>query len=376
MEIVINKDCFSKAVSDVCKAISFKSSRTILTGIKLVVKEKCLIIVGSNSDIFIEKIVPTVLDGESVLNIIEKGSVVISAKYLSEIAKKLPGDIHIKVNHNQVVTIQSDGVVTSLNSFLSEEYPNLPNIADANFCIVPRQDLFEMIQQTAFAASTNDFHPVLAGVSMTFKENHLSFTATNSHRLAFKKIRINANINTNIIVPNKTLNELIKLIDEKIDNIHIFLTNTYIVFKANNVALFSRLIEGAYPSINGLLPQECKTTIVVNRTQFLKGIDRACLFASEWKNNNVQFEIKDDSKLIISSMSTEIGKIQETQSIMELKGDIGFRITLNGNFLLDVLKVIKEEEIRLNFNGSMKPVLVEPIENKSNYYLISPVRSN
>jgi len=375
MEIVINKECFAKALSDVCRAISFKSSIPILTGIQLVVNETSLVLVGSNSEFFIEKTIPVFLHGMKVLDIIDTGSVIISAKYLSEIVKKLPSDIHLKVKDQSSVTIESDGVVASFNGFFAKEYPNLPNMTEADYCKVPWVEFFEMIKQTAFAASSNDYHPVLSGVCMTFKDNQLSIAATNSHRLAFKKIPLVSEITNSIIVPSKTLHELIKLMNDEIEDIHLFITENYIVFKADNISLFSRLLEGTYPNIDGLMPQHCRTAITVNRNQFLKGIDRACLFASEWKNNNVYLEMKEQMNIIISSASSEVGKIQETQPILKMEGDSEFRITLNGDFLVDALKVIKEDNVIVYLNGNMRPILVEAVGDSSYYYLISPVRS-
>ncbi|PKR82735.1 DNA polymerase III subunit beta [Heyndrickxia camelliae] len=376
MEMVIKKDCFAKAVSDVCRAISFKSSMPVLTGIKLVVIENGLVIVGSNSDIFIEKTIPSFADGVKVLDIIETGSVVISAKYLSEIVKKLSGDIRLRVKNESSVTLASDDVVVNFNGFHAEEYPHLPNMMGADYCKVGWLDLVEMIKQTVFAASANDYHPVLSGVCMTFREKYLSIAATNSHRLAFKKIPLVCEINNNVIVPSKTLHELIKLLNNETEDIHIFITENHIGFKANNVSLFSRLIGGIYPNIDGLLSQQCKTSITLNKNRFLKGIDRACLFASEWKNNNVHIEMQGGIELIISSAATEVGKIRETQPVLKVDGDPEFKITLNGDFLVSALKVIKEDNVIMYFNGHMRPVLIEPVGNSSYYYLISPVRSN
>lgn len=98
-------------------------------------------------------------------------------------------------------------------------------------------------------------------------------------------------------------------------------------------------------------------------------------FASEWKNNNVHLEIKNDTKIRIFSNSSEIGKIEETQNIKTINGETDLSISLDGSFLMDALKVIKEEEIRISFGGAMRPVLIEPIDNSSYFHLISPVRS-
>lgn len=157
--------------------------------------------------------------------------------------------------------------------------------------------------------------------------------------------------------------------------IKIFATDRYIVFKTNSTTLYSRLIEGNYPNVAGLFAKNARTMITVNTKQLLKGVDRACLFASEWKNNNVHMEIKDGLKLKITSNSSEIGKIEETQPINKLAGETDLSISLDGSFLIDALKAIKEEEIKISFGGTMRPILMEPVGNNSYMHLISPVRS-
>lgn len=376
MEFVINNETFNKAISEVSKAVSLKTPFSILSGIKIIANNNGLILVGSNSDIVIEKVIPLTIDGIQVLEVNKTGSVVISAKYLSEIVKKLPDKIHLKVNEKQLVSIQSDEIITNLHGFNSEEYPSLPQIDEAKYIRISSGELIEIINQTAFAASKSESRPVLTAVNMSFKENHLSCVATNSHRLALRELAIESNVYGSFNVPSTSLNELTKLINNEPGIIHIFVTDSYMVFKSNNTSLFSRLIEGNYPNVSGLLSTNSKTIITLDTQQLLKGIDRACLFSSEWKNNNVHLEIKDGAKLKISSASSEIGKIEETQNIKAIDGEADLSISLDGSFLIDVLKVIKEEEIRISFGGSMRPVLIEPIDNSSSLYLISPVRSH
>lgn len=375
MEFIIHNECFNKAISDVSKAVSLKTPFPILTGIKIIANNNSLILVGSNSDIVIEKVIPVTIDGIKVLEVYETGSVVVSAKYLNEIVKKLPDKIHFKVNENQLVTIQSDEIITNLHGFNSEEYPRLPQIDETKYIRISSIKLIEIIKQTSFAASKSESRPVLTGVNMSFKENHLSCVATNSHRLALKELAVESNVNGSFNVSSTSLNELTKLINNEPGVINIFVTDSFMVFKSNTTSLFSRLIEGNYPNIAGLFPTNSKTKITLDTQQLLKGIDRACLFSSEWKNNNVLLEIKDGTKIKISSNSSEIGKIEETQSIKAIDGETDLSISLDGSFLIDALKVIKEEEISLSFGGSMRPVLIEPIDNSSYLQLISPVRS-
>jgi DNA polymerase-3 subunit beta len=157
--------------------------------------------------------------------------------------------------------------------------------------------------------------------------------------------------------------------------IEIHLTSNYIIFKSNTTSLYSRLLEGTYPNVLGLIPQESKTIITMDRKRLINGIDRASLFSSEKRSNNIHLEMKEGSKMKIYSHSTEVGKIEESQNISELHGEKELCIALDGDFLMDALKVIKEDEIILKFNGTMRPILLHPKGITDQFHLISPVRT-
>lgn len=140
------------------------------------------------------------------------------------------------------------------------------------------------------------------------------------------------------------------------------------------VSLYSRLIKGNFPNISSLISQKAKTVIFLDTRKLLEGIDRANLFASEWRNNNINLTIQD-KKLKIASNSTEVGKIEEIQKMNKISGEEELSVTLDGSFLVDALKEIKEDEVCLSYNGTMRPVLVQPVGNSSHLHLISPIRS-
>lgn len=376
LEFIINKDCFNKAILDVSKAISTKTLLPVLSGIKIVVNNDHLILSGSNLEIAIERVIPLTLNNNNVLEIIETGSVVLSAKHLSEIAKKLPSDIHIKMQEKRLVTIQSEEIIIHLNGFSSEEYPTFPDIDLSKHINIPSDKLLEIIEQTMFAVSKSMSRPVLTGVNITLSANEISLVATNSQRLASRKLSLESSFEGSFIIPDTSIRELTKLINSQVHMITIYFTEKYIVFKSENLTLLSKLIEGSYPNTSSLLPKNPKTIITINTKRFLQGIDRACLFASEWRNNNVHLEIESGNKIKISSYFSEIGLIEETQPIEEFTGETDLKISLDASFLMDALKAIKEEEIRLCYNGSMGPVLIEPTANPCYVQLISQVRTN
>ncbi|WP_010649787.1 DNA polymerase III subunit beta [Oceanobacillus massiliensis] len=375
MEFKINNDYFNKAISDVSKAVSSKTPHPILTGIKIVAKADSLTLIGSNSDIVIEREIPKASEGLNILEVYETGSVVISAKYLCEIIKKLPNDIYIKVNENQSMTIQSEEIVTKLNGLNAKEYPKLPEFKLSNSIRIASDVLLDIIKQTVFAASKSETRPVLTGVNFYFQKDLLTCVATNSQRLSLVDHKIQSNLNGSFIVPSTSLIEFLKLINSYTKEIDIFVTETNILFKSNTISLYSRLIEGSYPNISGLIPRKSSTMVTLDTKQLLKGIERACIFASEWRNNNINFQIEDKSKIKISSKSSDVGQVEEIQYIKSISGEADLNVSIDGNFMMDALKTIKEGEVSLSFNGSMRPILIVPFGNDSHLQLISPVRS-
>jgi DNA polymerase III subunit beta len=370
MEFMITQGLFSKALSDVSKAVSSRTLLPILSGIKIVAEDDRITLIGSNSDIIIERTI-SVTD-ENVM-IRKTGSVVVSAKYLVDLIKKLPEQIHIKADNNQI-HIQAGPISTKLNGFSAEEYPSLPLI-DGDSIHVPAKELKDAVKTTVFATAKNETRPVLTGVNLTFAENSFTSVATDSQRLAFKKSDIRNSGEGNFVVPNSSIDELAKLVNHYSGMVEIQSAEGYIHFKTDEISLYSRLIAGHYPNTKALIPAHEKTTLVLCRETFIKGIDRACLFAGEWKNNNVTLSIYGD-KLCISSGSSEMGDIQEYQEIIYIAGEQELRISVDGHFLLEALKTINDAEIKMKFFGPMKPIVIESSEGKSSYlHLISPVRS-
>lgn len=370
MEFIIAQSLFSKALSDVSKAVSSKTLLPILSGIKIVAGEDGITLIGSNSDIIIER---TISVTDEKVKIRKTGSMVVSAKYLTELVKKLPEQIHIKTDNYQIY-IQAGTISTNLNGIDAEEYPSLPVIVGDSIHI-PAEELKNAVKTTVFAAAKNETRPVLTGVNLTFAENSFTSVATDSQRLAFKKSDIQSSGEGSFVVPKSSIDELAKLVNHYSGIVEIQSAEGYIHFKTDEISLYSRLIAGHYPPTSALIPNEVKTTLVLCKETLIKGIDRACLFAGEWKNNNVVLSIKEHN-LSISSGSSEMGSIEELQEIKTVEGESDLKISVDGHFLLDALKTISDANIKMKFFGPMKPIVIESAERESSYlHLISPVRS-
>ncbi|ADH07228.1 MULTISPECIES: DNA polymerase III subunit beta [Bacillus] len=375
MEFIVNHKQFTQALSEVNKAISTKSLIPILSGIKITADQSGITLIASNSNIFIEKFIPVLIEDEKIATILKAGTIVVPAKYFIEIIKKMPSDIAIKSKNEQIIKIQSEEITLSLNGFPADEFPNVPLIDNHAEIKVETEQLIEVFKQTVFAVAKNESRPVLTGVHIELSNNKFICAATDSHRLAIRETRLSSDVKANCIVPSATINELLKLMNSNSKFVYIYLSESHIIFTLGTTTLYSRLIEGKYPNISNLIPNDFKTIINVDRKKILQGVDRSSLLASEWANNNVNLEIINESTIKISSNASQIGKISETQQIDAIQGEKQLNISFDGRFMVDALRAIKEETITLSFGGSMRPILIEAGEQSAAVHLISPVRA-
>lgn len=319
MEFIVNHKHFTQALSEVNKAISTKAIIPILSGIKITVDQSGITLIASDSNIFIEKFIPSSTEGDQITTIVKAGTIVVPAKYFIEIIKKMPSDVSIKSTNEQIITIQSEEITLNLNGLPAYEFPNVPLIDDHAKIQAETEQLIEVFKQTVFAVAKNESRPVLTGVHIELEHNKLICAATDSHRLAIRETIISTEVKASCIVPSATISELLKLMNSNSEFVYIYLSESHIIFTFGTTTLYSRLIEGKYPNISSLIPNEFQTVINMDRKRILQGVDRSSLLSSEWANNNVNLEIIDESTIKISSNASQIGKISETQQIDEIQ---------------------------------------------------------
>lgn len=376
MKFIIQKDNLVQGVQDVMKAITSRTTIPILTGIKIVATEEGVTLTGSDSDISIESFIPKEENDSVIVEIQRSGSIVLQAKFFSEIVKKLPtSQVELEVDNLQTV-IRSGKSEFNLNGLDSEEYPHLPQISEENIFKIPTDLLKNIIKQTVFAVSTSETRPVLTGVNWKIENDDLICIATDSHRLALRKAKIDSNTEQsfNIVIPGKSLNELNRILDDHNEPVEIVVTENQILFKAKHILFFSRLLEGNYPDTNRLIPTESKTEIVVNAKEFLQSIDRASLLAREGRNNVVKFSTIGEDVIEISSFTPEIGKVVEELISESIQGE-ELKISFSAKYMMDALKALEGTEVKINFTGAMRPFVINPLNDDSILQLILPVRT-
>ncbi|MEH6938472.1 DNA polymerase III subunit beta [Bacillus sp. JJ664] len=380
MKFTVQKDHLVKAVQDVMRAVSSRTTIPILTGIKLVVTNEGLTLTGSDSDISIESYLPTIVDDQQLVDVKQPGSIVLNARYFSDIVKKLPADfVELESDSHYVTTIRAGKTEFSLNGFDAEEYPLLPQIEEHETISISADLLKFMIRQTVFAVSTSETRPILTGVNWKIENGELTCIATDSHRLALRQAKIDNNalsseFKASVVIPGKSLNELSKILDDSNEKVDIVLTEHQALFKTKHILFFTRLLEGNYPDTSKLIPSESKTELTVMTKEFLQAIDRASLLAREGRNNVVHLETKGNSVVNISSYSPEIGKVVDEIACEDIKGE-ELKISFSAKYVMDALKAIESPEIYIQFTGAMRPFLIRTANDSRTLQLILPVRT-
>lgn len=376
MEFSIQRDYFITQLNDTLKAISPRTTLPILTGIKIDAKNEGIVLTGSDSEISIEITIPNQVDGEEIVNVTELGSVVLPGRFFVDIIKKLPGrEVKLSTNEQFQTLITSGHSEFNLSGLDPDQYPLLPQVSSEDALQLPVKVLKNVIAQTNFAVSTSETRPVLTGVNWLIQENELICTATDSHRLAVRKLKLEDEEigDKNVIIPGKALAELNKIMTESEEHIDIFFASNQVLFRVGNVNFISRLLEGHYPDTSRLFPENYEIKLALDNSDFYHAIDRASLLAREGGNNVIKLSAGDE-QVELSSTSPEIGTVKEEVTANEVEGG-NLKISFNSKYMMDALKAIDNDEVEVEFFGTMKPFILKPKDDDTVTQLILPIRT-
>lgn len=378
MKFTIKRNAFIKKLTDVQRAISSKTAIEILTGLKITATENSITLTGSDSDISIENEISTD-DSNYELLIDEPGSIVLPARFFSEIIKRLPeSTFTIEVNEHFQATITSGQTEYQVNGVDADNYPHLPEIDTNEQLTIPADIMKQVINQTVIAVSTQESRPLLTGVHLTIKNGELHAVATDSHRLSQRKVKLSGaeDIDYDIIVPGRSLVELSRMIADSTGSLEIQIAENQILFNFNNTAFYSRLLEGMYPDTDRLIPQSSETEIELNAVSLLHAIERASLLSHEGRNNVVKLSLNSENQTaVLSSNSPEVGNIEEELQFDKLTGN-DIEISFNPDYMKAALQAFGQAEVKLSLTLPLRPFTLMPTEDSEDFIqLITPVRT-
>ena len=364
MQVVCDGLDLSEAVIKVSRAIAYKTTNPILEGIKIVADNDYVIVSATDQELSIEKKIKAEVKVE--------GETVVPGKFFAEFVRKLTKEkIELSTNEKNQLKIKytdSEGVVQCYNAL---EYPSFNKVDSNEYFAISENDLKNLIQKTIFAVAVDDTRPILKGVLFEISEDGLTAVALDGYRLALAKSPLKfANIKANVIIPAKSLSELSKLLTDSEDIINIYIQKNYLMVDLNETKITTRLLDGDFLNYKQIIPQHFETTIVINKRQFEDALDRASLLSKIGQNNLVKFDIRENSLLITSN--SDIGNISENVNVSFKGKDL--KIAFNARYFTESARNITDEFVKISFNNSTNPCIINPIETDNFTFLILPVR--
>lgn len=375
MQFTINRDLFIENLNNVMRAISSRATIPILSGIKLVLADDSLTLTGSDTDISIETTIPVSDD----LKVVSTGSIILPARFFSEIIKKLPGkDFSFEVKESFQTKISSENSEFTINGLDANNYPRLPEIPDESSFTIAGKILREIINETQFAVATQETRLVLSGVRFTFSPDSIKAVATDSHRLSERVISLKKGpkTKTNLLIPGKSLQELARIIGETDPEVKVCPGDNQVLCQIGNIAFYSRLLDGSYPDTDRLLPTESTTTVEFDLAELSSALERASLLTHAGRNNVVDLSLDTDKQSVkLTGKSAEIGTVEEDVAFKKLAG-ANLKISFNPDYLRDALRASVTDAIVMKFTQPLRPFTVIPNRDDVHFIqLITPVRT-
>lgn len=364
MKFVCNKQELHEALINVSRAVADRSTIPSLEGIRFSLLDNTLSLTGYDLEIGIE----TSIEVETE----QEGEIIVNPKLFSEMIRKMPsGNITISVGENLAMTISGGMTEYNINAMSATDYPQLPEFYDDSRVTLPQSVLKAMINQSVFAVSQVDTRPILKGELFEIENGVLNVVAIDGYRLAVRTEAIKSEKEFKFVVPSKTLNEVSRLLsDSDEESCSVLVSKKQVVFDFSGYTVFSRLLEGEFHNYRGSIPKTSVTEVIIEKRELINCLERASLLINE-KNKAPVRCIFEDGELKLSCQ-TQLGRIFETipADTSGPRIEIGF----NCRYLLDPLRVIEDEKVKLLMNGGNLPMKIIPMDGDKYIYLVLPVR--
>ena len=366
MRFTIAREKLQEGIMAVASSIPAKTTLPVLANILVETTDRGIRISGTDLDMAVST--------ELLAEVETQGAITVPAKKLGEIVRELPGaPIRVSAVGEQKVVLECSRSRFRLLGLPRDEFPSFPAIEFGNGWHVKSSEVQRLIAHTAFAASTEESRPILNGVLWELRSDRMRMVATNGHRLAKLEVDVAMGVKTeDFIIPPKALEQIRKLFppDEELE---IARGENHIGFRSPFTSVYTRLIEGPYPNYDQVIPRDNDRNALVDRDSLVQALRRMAVLASDQTH---RIRLSFNAALLKFSVQTpDLGEAQDELSIT-YEGDpldIGF----NAAYLLEILRNMPTDQVRLTFKAPERAATVEPVgwANTARYLcLIMPLR--
>jgi DNA polymerase-3 subunit beta len=368
MKLTITREQLQEGLVAVAASVPAKTTLPILSNILLEASKDGIRLSGTDLDISVSTTVSASVDQE--------GAITLPARKLVEIVRELPSAaIRLTASGEQRVSIECGRSRFRLLGLPREEFPAFPNVKFEGGWRTSSRELQKLIGHVAFAASTEESRPILNGVLWELRPERMRMVATNGHRLARMDVPTSETqgaSQADLIVPPKALEQIRRLFDTE-ETVEIARSENHLGFRTSATQIFTRLIEGPYPNYEQVIPRENDKVATADRSALTAALRRMSIVASD-QTHRIRMAFANGS-CKLSVQTPDLGEAQEELNV-SYEGD-PLEIGFNAAYLLEILKYIPTDEVRMTFKAPERAATCEPVgwnDPASYLALVMPLR--
>src|SRR3954463_7731786 len=356
VKLSVMQENLARGLSVVSRAVSTRSTLPVLANVLLRTEDAGLKLTATNLEIGITYWVPGKIDSD--------GATTVPARLFTDLVGSLPSSerVDLELQGADTLHIRAGRFATHIKGIDAEEFPAIQTAGEAPTTRIKQNVLRRALEETIFAAASDEARPILTGVLARFEGNRLTLAAADNYRIAVKTVEIlDAVEATSVVIPARALHELDRVLADTDDPVSIVLAHSrnQLLFHLEGVDLVTRLIDGQYPNYQSVLPSSHATRAVLDREELLRAVRPAALIAHE-SANIVKLGVGlDGDPGITVSANAEVGDhVGRVEAAVE--GD-GTTIAFNARFLADVLTNVDADQFALELNGPLSPGVFKPV---------------
>lgn len=362
MKLTIEKSVLLEALQKVQSIVGQRSTLPILSNVLLKAEGSVISLTTTDMEVCVKTSTPA--------DVSEPGGTTLPARKFFSICRELPtGQVEIEVDAQDVATIRCGPSFFKLVGLPESEFPPLPEFEESAVYSVEQNSFKEMLQKIIYATSTDETRYILNGALLSFKDEKLTVVATDGRRLALveQEVEFPEEAEADLVIPSKTLNELIKTLGEE-GSLRIRTSATQVAFDFDQILIVSKLIEGTYPNFQQVIPAQCEERVAIDRETMLLAVRRVSLLTDD-QTASIRLKF-GQNKLELVTNSPEIGEARETIPVKYEGKEI--EIAFNPGFLLAPLRHLDSDEIFFELSDELSPGVIKT--SIPFLYVLMPIR--
>ncbi len=353
MKIECSREKLVEAISKAEKITGKNLTLPVLSCILFEAHDKNLIIRATNLDLGIEIILPVKVDQEGKVAV--PGNIINS--FVSTIASK---NIVLEAIEGNL-KITSDTNTTVIKSMPFDDFPTIPQLEGGKMLTLGSQELRKGIKSVWYSSATSSMKPELSSIYIYSEDDTAIFVATDSFRLAEKKIRMkNAKDIGTILIPVKNINDILRVLEGCDGNVEIAISKNQISFKYDGVYLTSRVVDGVFPDYRQIIPKDYKTNIVLLKQDLVSALKIATIFSDKF--NKLSVKAHPSEKLFeLSTRNADVGENSNKLEAVTEGEDVD--INFNYKYITDCFQSVEADSVSLEFNGLNRPLIIKGVND-------------